>query len=774
MKHNKQKPWVSALFLVFTVLCFITVEAQTHDAREHVREVLFGNQPGAEAIEVLGGPYGTGETTGQIAMLSVRNTAAEGIWLQVQPFYIPSNGRNQDYVAPGGDSIYLPPGERKEVPLSGYCGDIRKPPVPSGGQTPLPLPRPSSGLSPEEVVQDLQDFINERPLLFPRLRIAPGHIPFPAYWELLDRVKELVKEAARTTSAEDHPVTHMFLTQQPEEVIQQSFWYVMEGFYGRTYQEEAFRDKMDEQFEVLLGQPVSESSEEVKESVEAGTADLWQLISMTGESAKISTPSTRPTEEYIEENKEPVNCMIDSWLTVDPPYDLDLHVSTRWANVAETATIEANFKDALENYVERLITGLDQEEDDQEFGASNTPLSAHTLWVPEVVGGQVNAYAWTLMARRGQSSRFIWDTEDLEAEASGSRTLEMTVQADEECETHVVIVSTSRIEAHSYAFDPIADHVEVLRPIAFIGNLAVDFVMGIARGGTRAIRSFLLSKAKDAAKEEIEQRFQELENQIRDIAEDYIRDNIGDEVVDGLDIIDWLLNEFQENPQDAVLEMVKEQLIESLSEMLGVDLGEGVDNLEWLLEQLDKMPAEAILDNIPDLDMGKINAASVYALAEGSITHTVGRNTGTARTRSYVTYQRERLEDGSETISGGGRYISEVTVSDHAPGSLTAVCEADGKTGGKASGNGHAKATLGSFTATVAVGICYCPDGSFYDMITTFSYSDKDKYKHLSGQLMQAAEETLEGLFSGEAAPRPGQVELSLRERVERFMEDSR
>lgn len=794
MMYFDVKQPIPAFLLLLIMFPVSSVSSQTHDEGAHIRDVLFGGQQMEGVIAVSERIQGTGVTSGHIADITVTNLSDQGVWLRVEPFFIPSDGTHQPYLLPGGERVFVPPRGRHpteseltgndpedvgypepgtaKIPLRGYCIDIRKPPLPSGAAAPLPLPRPASGLDPEEVAIWFREYMGQRSLIFPTMRLSAGQIPFPVYWELLDQVSELVVVAQQTGSSEESPVAHLYLTERPEEIIQQSFWYVMEDFFGREYREEEFRERLEAQFEGLIGQPVSEASPEVQESVEAGTDDLWQLISMTGETAKVNTPASEPTADFIGE-EEDTDCMINSRLTVNPPYDLGIDISDSWADFAEQDTVEAQFERSLELFVEELISRQDREEDRLEFGGAETPLSAHAFWVPEVVGGQANAYAWTLMRRSDGRTQFISSTEDLEAEAAGSRTLEVSVEADDDCETHVVIVSTSRLEANSYAFDPVADHVEVLEGIAFVGNLAVDYLLGIARGGTRAIRSFLIDTAKDMTKEEVERRFQEMEDQVREIAADYIRENLGDEAIEGLDIIDWLVSEFHENPGDATLEMVQDEIIDSLSEILGVDVGEGVENLEWLLEQLDKKPGEVVLDNIPDLDMGTLNAASVYALAEGSITHTVGGNTGTARTRSFVSYQRERLESGDETISGGGTYISEVIVSDSAPGSLTAVCDADSQTGGKASGNGHAKASLNSFTATVAVGVCYCPDGTTYDMITTFSYSDKDKYAHLSGLLMDAAENTMEGLFDN-GIPDPEQIESGLTESIEGFMEAHR
>lgn len=110
-------------------------------------------------------------------------------------------------------------------------------------------------------------------------------------------------------------------------------------------------------------------------------------------------------------------------------------------------------------------------------------------------------------------------------------------------------------------------------------------------------------------------------------------------------------------------------------------------------------------------------------------------------------------------------------VSDTHPSRLQAESDSEGKTGGKASGNGHAKASMDSFTVTFAVAICECPDGTDIDVFYNMNYSNKNKYGHLSAFFKQTMDNVLDDIPS---ITRPEEVESALKDGVEQFMNESR
>lgn len=79
---------------------------------------------------------GTGQTTGHIANLSVKNKAKESVYVLPEMFYIPSQGKYQSYVGRIPEGYTVPPGATVTIPVTGYCADVHKPPVPSGESMP--------------------------------------------------------------------------------------------------------------------------------------------------------------------------------------------------------------------------------------------------------------------------------------------------------------------------------------------------------------------------------------------------------------------------------------------------------------------------------------------------------------------------------------------------------------------------------------------------------------------------------------------------------------
>ena len=79
---------------------------------------------------------GTGQTTGHIANIEVKNKGDKAIEVKSQLFYIPSYGKYQSYVGRIEEGQVLPPGEVVEIPVIGYCSDVHKPPIASNAGMP--------------------------------------------------------------------------------------------------------------------------------------------------------------------------------------------------------------------------------------------------------------------------------------------------------------------------------------------------------------------------------------------------------------------------------------------------------------------------------------------------------------------------------------------------------------------------------------------------------------------------------------------------------------
>ena len=76
---------------------------------------------------------GTGETIGHVCDLTVANQTDEPVTVAVPPLILESrSGKNQHYACPKGQTVEVPPHEKKTVPVDGVCLVRNKPPVGKG------------------------------------------------------------------------------------------------------------------------------------------------------------------------------------------------------------------------------------------------------------------------------------------------------------------------------------------------------------------------------------------------------------------------------------------------------------------------------------------------------------------------------------------------------------------------------------------------------------------------------------------------------------------
>ena len=79
---------------------------------------------------------GTGASTGVVAIVTVGNSSAHPVELQIGPYVIPSAGKYQSYLVPQRTRLSLLPNESKALELEGYCLDVFKQPLPFGADLP--------------------------------------------------------------------------------------------------------------------------------------------------------------------------------------------------------------------------------------------------------------------------------------------------------------------------------------------------------------------------------------------------------------------------------------------------------------------------------------------------------------------------------------------------------------------------------------------------------------------------------------------------------------
>ncbi len=295
--------------------------------------------PAPGAVQPTVRVTGTGQTTGHIADLTVRNPSDQPITVVVgNSAYIPSTGRYQAYVVPKLPPITVPPRETVTTPIHGYCADVRRPPVPAGNDMPplgewiasepgadlLNAPNvvriPTRAAPPlTEVANILQSQpvppvaaqwdclplppANSQPLLpgtdTPiRVPISAADNPGLAVPLLLGAISRLEDAYDRLSGTLTTPI----LNNPPKEreaVIQQTFWIYSARLEGKPYTYNDFHDNTVKQFETNTGRPYNSLPPDQKEKLDKGVDDFWDAFTATGVEAKIlpKTPETPKLED---------------------------------------------------------------------------------------------------------------------------------------------------------------------------------------------------------------------------------------------------------------------------------------------------------------------------------------------------------------------------------------------------------------------------------------------------------------------------------------------
>ncbi len=109
-------------------------------------------------------------------------------------------------------------------------------------------------------------------------------------------------------------------------------------------------------------------------------------------------------------------------------------------------------------------------------------------------------------------------------------------------------------------------------------------------------------------------------------------------------------------------------------------------------------------------------ASDTYASAHGTATLAVGGQTDGGVAANRVVYKRKDKED--KAIIGGGATVRKFFAADVRPNSLTSKIDGTVTMEAGATGNGFAKAYLESVYGTLLVGVCECPSGISYEILS--------------------------------------------------------
>lgn len=257
-------------------------------------------------VVVAGSPKGTGNASGIIATITLRNNSSETIHFTTLPLFIPSAGKYQAYLVPASSRILLPPGQKTEVSLHGYCLDLHKPAVPAGKKLPSPeewiaidhtldnsinkyLVDPKY-LTLPRIVANLPGEINAegKTALIPRERLEEGLLM------VLDAYEKL--ETTLISLRNNHQIVTVFSAfpeKEKQTLLQHTIWLYTAALTGSTYEYEYFEKKLILELENETSTPFHKMSGSLqREIIEEGKV-FWKTFLDISNAAGVIRPSAR-------------------------------------------------------------------------------------------------------------------------------------------------------------------------------------------------------------------------------------------------------------------------------------------------------------------------------------------------------------------------------------------------------------------------------------------------------------------------------------------------
>jgi len=300
------KTWTAILSLVNSLL-FISIHS--------------GLGQGLDKIDVTA--KGTGQTTGHIADLNIRNHNNTEVKILTLFVYIPSDGHYQSYIAEV-PPVTVQPHATEVVPLQGYCTDIHVPPVPAGKEFPpisewIPVVKPTAipdpnGISifPHATVPNFDpkdiptitgspnfkplspDIIADIPVTWPGTDTPVGGTLDPTprpeiYAPVITKVLINIEDAVQKLQ-EDKKIATPFSpdpNKESESVIQQVIWVYTAALAGKKYNRDDFSTKVYDQFNDQSGIKIADLPEKEKNKLDMGVDQFWNSFMATGVEAKV-------------------------------------------------------------------------------------------------------------------------------------------------------------------------------------------------------------------------------------------------------------------------------------------------------------------------------------------------------------------------------------------------------------------------------------------------------------------------------------------------------
>ena len=307
----KQSLFLLVFYLVFCNDALSKIGYSTSHKEYSVQPpiITFGN-PASENPNIHMFAKGTGRTTGHIADISITNKGDRTSNVELGPYYIPASGRYQPYVIPGVVHVEVKPGSTVDVPLIGYCADIRRPPVPAG----TAMPDIKTWIVPDIITEHWEPnpsdgWVSLSSLGDGKFVTKPG---FGVFWNIpgtdhtLDHVIDQYQHPEEVAGILSSAISRIISTydslkykgvintpfagnndRERESVIQQTFWIYTSALIGDEYTKEQFADKLYEQFESQSGKSIQNTPAEVVKKLDQGVDDFWNTFNLVGVEAKI-------------------------------------------------------------------------------------------------------------------------------------------------------------------------------------------------------------------------------------------------------------------------------------------------------------------------------------------------------------------------------------------------------------------------------------------------------------------------------------------------------
>jgi hypothetical protein len=239
---------------------------------------------------------GTGQTTGDVALLTLHNPSNQAVTTTIGPCFIPSSSEYQSYIVPTAVPITVQPGATNNLPLRGYCADIFTAPVPNG----VAMSAAKDWISVTSLSENWKPLASNgwekapgSSALIPGTGRPLGHtidvqkhpkeaapILFEALKSISNAYDKMKNEGSVVTPFSGNP------EKEREAVIQQTFWIYAAELSGKGYKVEDFSQNTVRQFEAATGQNFEKQPAEVQNQVQGGVVDFWNTFQAVGAEAK--------------------------------------------------------------------------------------------------------------------------------------------------------------------------------------------------------------------------------------------------------------------------------------------------------------------------------------------------------------------------------------------------------------------------------------------------------------------------------------------------------